>query len=76
MISGWNFWKNMSMRRITLEELGASIERKKAELGYSGQDYVARNSGKYRTESKRALLRNIAAAAAERGEEPTFKANY
>lgn len=64
------------MREVTIEELAERIIRKKAELGYSGQDYVARNSGKYRTESKRALLRNIAAAAAERGEEPTFKANY
>ncbi|WP_412558569.1 hypothetical protein [Thalassospira sp. MIT1370] len=64
------------MRRTTLKELGQSIERKKAELGYSGQDYVARNSGEYRTESKRALLRNIAAAAAERGKEPPFKAKY
>ncbi|WP_417827735.1 hypothetical protein [Thalassospira sp.] len=64
------------MRRITLKELGESIERKKAELGYSGQDYVVRNSGKFRTESKRALLRNIEAAAKARGKEPTFKANY
>ncbi|WP_336081709.1 hypothetical protein [Thalassospira sp. CH_XMU1448-2] len=65
------------MRRTTLKELGQSIERNKAELGYSEQDYVARNSGEFRTESKRALLRNIAAAAAvERGEEPPFKANY
>lgn len=64
------------MREITIKELAERISRKKAELGYSGQDYVARNSGEYRTESKRALLRNIAAAAAERGEEPAFKANY
>jgi len=64
------------MREITLKELAESIERKKAELGYSRQDYVARNSGRRRTESKRALLRNIEAAAKARGEEPTFKANY
>ncbi|WP_417835160.1 hypothetical protein [Thalassospira xiamenensis] len=64
------------MREITIEELAAQINRKKAELGYTGTDYVARNSGKYRTESKRALLRNIAEAAAARGEEPPFKANY
>jgi hypothetical protein len=64
------------MREITIQELAEQISRKKAELGYSGKDYVARNSGKYRTESKRALLRNIEAAAKARGEEPTFKANY
>lgn len=64
------------MRRMTLEQLSDSIDRKKAELGYSGKDYVARNSGKYRTQSKRDLLRNIAEAAAARGEKPKFDANY
>ncbi|MBO6771995.1 MAG: hypothetical protein JJ898_11720 [Thalassospira sp.] len=64
------------MNRIALSDLSKQLDLRKTELGYSGQDYVARNSGEYRTESKRALLRNIAAAAAERGEEPAFKANY
>tara|TARA_R110000868_G_scaffold165328_6_gene398689 strand:+ start:269283 stop:269468 length:186 start_codon:yes stop_codon:yes gene_type:complete len=61
---------------MTLEQLSESIDRKKAELGYSGMDYVARNSGKYRTKSKRDLLRNIAEAAAARGEKTKFDANY
>ncbi|KZB51396.1 hypothetical protein [Thalassospira xiamenensis] len=64
------------MRRMTLEQLSDSIDRKKAELGYSGTDYVARNSGEYRTQSKRDLLLNIAEAAAARGEKPKFDANY
>ncbi len=64
------------MNRIALSDLSKQLDLRKAELGYSGQDYVARNSGEYRTESKRALLRNIAAAAAERGKEPPFKAKY
>ncbi|WP_417814801.1 hypothetical protein [Thalassospira alkalitolerans] len=64
------------MREITIEELAVRINRKKAELGYSGTGYVARNSGKYRTKSKRDLLRNIAEAAAARGEKPKFDANY
>lgn len=61
---------------MTLEQLSDSIDRKKAQLGYSETDYVARNSGKYRTQSKRDLLRNIAEAAAARGEKPKFDANY
>ena len=64
------------MREITIEELAERINRKRAELGLSGTGDVLPNSGRRRTESKRALLRNIAAAAAERGEEPPFKANY
>lgn len=64
------------MREITIKELAAKISRKRAELGLPSTGGVQPNSGKYRTESKRALLRNIARAAAERGEEPPFKANY
>jgi|TARA_R110000803_G_scaffold146445_1_gene212212 hypothetical protein len=67
---------NVQMREITIEELAARISRKRAELGLSGTGDVQPNSGRRRTESKRALLRNIALVAAERGEEPPFKANY
>lgn len=45
-------------RRITLEALGADIERRRAE---SGVTELPRNSGERRTESKRALLAEIAA---------------
>ncbi|AXO15636.1 hypothetical protein [Thalassospira indica] len=64
------------MREITIKELAAKVSQKKAEMGYSGGGFVQPNSGRRRTESKRALLRNIEAAAKARGEEPTFKANY
>ena len=67
---------NVQMREITIEELAARISRKRAELGLSGTGDAQPNSGRRRTESKRALLRNIALVAAERGEEPPFKANY
>lgn len=45
-------------RRITLEALGADIERRRAESGVTD---LPRNSGERRTESKRALLTAIAA---------------
>jgi hypothetical protein len=45
-------------RRITLEALGADIERRRAESGVAD---LPRNSGERRTESKRALLTAIAA---------------
>lgn len=48
------------MRTVKLKDLAASIERRKAELGLQGYDYVAPNSGKYRTPEKRALLEAIA----------------
>jgi len=64
------------MREITIKELAEKVNQKKAEFGYSGGEFVQPNSGRRRTESKRALLRNIARSAAERGEEPPFKANY
>lgn len=64
------------MNRIALSDLSKQLDLRKVELGYSGTDYVARNSGKYRTQSKSDLLRNIAEAAAARGEKPKFDANY
>lgn len=45
-------------RRITLEALGADIERRRTESGVAD---LPRNSGERRTESKRALLAAIAA---------------
>jgi hypothetical protein len=46
-------------RRITLEALGADIERRRTESGVAD---LPRNSGERRTESKRALLKAIEAA--------------
>ncbi|MBB3909530.1 hypothetical protein [Sphingomonas desiccabilis] len=45
-------------RRITLEALGADIERRRADSGVTD---LPRNSGERRTESKRALLEAIKA---------------
>ncbi|WP_416610664.1 hypothetical protein [Sphingomonas sp. MJ1 (PH-R8)] len=45
-------------RRITLDALAADIERRRAESGVTD---LPRNSGERRTESKRALLKAIAA---------------
>jgi hypothetical protein len=47
------------MRILKLEELAASIERRKVQLGISGYDYVMPNSGQYRSPEKRALLEVI-----------------
>lgn len=59
----------------TLAEQAAWLAKRKAELGLTGRDYVPVNSGKRRTESKRALLDAIDREARARGVEPPFKAN-
>lgn len=41
---------------ITLDELERRIDARKAELGWTGVDYVRRNPGESRTPEKRALL--------------------
>lgn len=63
------------MIRTTLAEKSAFILKRKAELGLTGRDYVPVNSGKRRTESKRALLDTLEREARARCVEPTFKAN-
>ena len=55
-----SFIKVDAMREITIKELATKVSQKKAEFGYSGDGFVQPNSGRLRTESKRALLRNIA----------------
>jgi len=62
--------------RMKLSELGASIERRKALLGLSGTDYVLPNSGDYRSQEKRELLRFIERSAAEQGARPAFSGRY
>jgi hypothetical protein len=66
-------WKMISM---TFEEQQESLERRKAELGLTGTDYVLPNSGVSRTPEKRALLRAMKQAADERGVELPFKASF
>jgi hypothetical protein len=64
------------MSPMNLEDFEKALERRKAALGLTGYDYVLPNSGVNRTLEKRALLRAIADAAAERGVEPPIKANF
>ena len=44
------------MKAMKLEEFERRIERRKAELGLAGDDYVLPNSGLTRTPEKRELL--------------------
>ena len=64
------------MNVITLEEMSERIEKRKAELGLTGNDYVPRNSGISRTTEKRALLQSIYDQCKLEGREPPFKANF
>jgi hypothetical protein len=64
------------MRILKLSELTAHIERRKAELGLSGDDYVLPNSGNFRTAEKRDLLRAIAEESAEQGTLPRFHSEF
>lgn len=59
------------MKYVTLEELERRIERRKAELGFTGDDYVRPNSGERRSPEKRALLLAIQKTA----ERHPFQAN-
>jgi hypothetical protein len=61
------------MRTVKLADLAALIERRKAQLGLSGYDYVRPNSGRYRSPEKRDLLRAIERSAAEQRKLPVFQ---
>jgi hypothetical protein len=63
------------MNPIGFEDFENALERRKADLGFTGAGYVLPNSGETRTLEKRELLRLIEAAADARGVEPIFKAN-
>jgi hypothetical protein len=62
------------MIRITLADKERSLARRKTELGIEGQRYVAVNSGRRRTGSKRRLLRAIEREAKSHGRVPPFQA--
>lgn len=64
------------MKYVTLNEIGESVERRKAELGLTGDDYVRPNSGAYRTLEKRALLQAVQRMVEQSGARPRFVANY
>jgi hypothetical protein len=61
--------------KTSLKKQAKHIEKRKAELGLVGFDYVPVNAGGRRTPEKRAALRRLARVARERGEGPKFKAN-
>ncbi|WP_231714929.1 hypothetical protein [Enhydrobacter aerosaccus] len=61
---------------MTLDDLEARIERRRAELGFVGDSHVMPNSGASRTAEKRELLRFLADEAAKRQTPLPFKANY
>jgi len=64
------------MKTIKLEEYSAWLEKRTAELGLTGNDYVLKNSGKYRTPEKRALLQSIYDQCKLKEQEPPFNANF
>ena len=64
------------MRILTFKELEDRIRRRKAELGIAGRPSAPANSGKRRTDSKRALLRNLKETAEAQGRELPFKAKF
>ena len=55
------------MKRTTLKQQSEWVARRKAELGLTGNDYVAVNAGGRRTESKKALLEKIKEGALRTG---------
>lgn len=60
------------MNRVRLEELEKALDRRKAELGFSGGQYVLPNGGASRTAEKRELLEAIRDAASRAGRKPAF----
>ncbi|MEK7996041.1 MAG: hypothetical protein AAB403_19755 [Planctomycetota bacterium] len=60
------------MNRVRLEELEKALDRRKAELGFSGGQYVLANAGANRTAEKRELLEAIREAASRAGKTPAF----
>lgn len=70
----WRY--NSPMRKITIEEQRAWLEKRKSELGISGDNFVPRNNGKRRTTSKRTLLEELRKMAEQDGQEPPFKADF
>lgn len=61
---------------IKLAEYSAWLEKRKAELGLTGRDYVPKNSGLRRTPEKRALLKWIKDECEKKGKTPPFDANF
>ena len=60
------------MRTIQFRDLERHLIARKRELGIVGNDFLPRNDGSRRTESKRRLLQAIEDAARSRGVRPPF----
>lgn len=60
------------MNRVRLEELEKALDRRKAELGFSGGKYVLPNAGASRTPEKRGLLEAIRDVASRTGKTSAF----
>jgi hypothetical protein len=61
----------------SLEDQAAFLERRKLERGLSlGPNEAARNTGRRRTDSKRALLRKLAEEASRSGRTVPMPANH
>ena len=60
------------MNRVRLEELEKALDRRKAELGFSGGQCVRPNTGANRTAEKRGLLEAIRNTASRAGRKPAF----
>lgn len=64
------------MRVLSLKELDDQIRQRKAELGIAGHPATPTNSGRRRTDSKRALLQTLKETADVQGRELPFKAKF
>lgn len=64
------------MKFTTLSAQSAWLDRRKKELGLSGEDYVAANNGARRSPGKRALLRRLEQIRKASARSLAFKANY
>jgi hypothetical protein len=64
------------MKLITLQAQSDWLKRRKAELGYSGNEFVSPNSGARRTAEKRALLRKLADLRQTSEKALKFTANF
>ncbi len=60
------------MIELHFRDLERHLIARKRELGIVGNDFLPRNDGRRRTESKRRLLRAIEDAARSRGVRPPF----
>jgi hypothetical protein len=64
------------MKKVKLSDYERELDARKAAAGISGRDYVLRNSGSFRTEAKRELLRRLNDRIRSECRQPRFQGNY